>query len=82
MKFKTWEDRSAKREKIQEVFDNFMESSHQYFGSHSYAAGYISSALIAAMLDHMDEAEIATSLRHMMESTIRWQAEKIKELAE
>jgi len=81
MNFTNWEDRKAKREKIEEVIENFQEASHQYFGSHSYAAGYLGTALITLMLDHMTEDQIARDLQHMMESTIRFQQEKIKELA-
>jgi len=77
MTFDTYKDRAAKREKIEEVIKNFQEASRQYFGSHSYAAGYLGSALIILMLDHMTEDQIARDLRHMMESTIQFQKEAL-----
>jgi len=77
MTFNTYEDRAAKRKQAEQVIQDFQEASHQIFGSHSYAAGYLGSALIILMLDHCSEDEIARDLRHMMESTIRFQKEAL-----
>lgn len=79
MKFKTWEDRRDKREKLEQVVSDFQEAANQFYGNHAYSTGYLGSALISALLDHADEADIATSMRWMMESTIHMQKQALLE---
>jgi len=79
MKFKTWEDRPAKREQLEQVVENFQDAANQYYGGHAYSTGYLGSALISTLLDYADEAEIATTMRHIMESTITMQKQALLE---
>jgi len=79
MKFKTWEDRRDKREKLEQVVEDFQDAANQYYGGHAYSTGYLGSALISTLLDHVDEAEIATTMRHLMETTIHMQKQALLE---
>lgn len=79
MKFDTYEDRRDKREKLEGVVKDFQDAAEIYFGDPAYSTGYLGSALITALLDFADEAEIATTMRHMMESTISMQKQALLE---
>ena len=79
MKFNNWEERKAKRDKLDDVIKDFQEAANTYYGSHAYSTGYLGSALVSAMLDHMDESEVATRVRYMMETTIYMQKQALLE---
>lgn len=79
MKYTNYQDRSANREKLEKVVKDFQDAAEAYYGGHAYSTGYLGSALVSAMLDHMDESEVATRVRYMMETTIYMQKQALLE---
>lgn len=49
---------------IQTAIDKFQEVAYKKYGSHSYAAGYLSSAMVELMADPT-EYQVETTLRYI-----------------